>query len=285
MHGVGRLRESRIGRTVAASTLLLALLATGMVATGSATPSGASTSTPILDNMLCLHTVGTGFNNPIDQIILQNAIQLIDFQPAVLGRTMQCNPVSTKVYRAGHVRATWVTNTSAHALCWGLTYTWKPYTVQITNQFGTATMSTGSPTQVCLPTWASTTGAVQRIEIAPAGLDYFTCYPLSTIAGDPQFTPSSSVRVQLQPMGPFYNVTVQTPTKLCVPSTFIDNNVQYNTQTSTDSSMTCFNVAASLELPKRYFNQDVFGSGISYKKWVNGLCLPSTIQVDGPTPP
>lgn len=258
-------------------------LALGGFAVSTSTASGAATKLPPLDSMLCANVSGTGFHKPIDHVILENAIQPVAFAPNVLHRTFGCNPVSLRDGSAHRQSTTWTQDPNPHPLCWGLSYAWKPYTVDIKNAFGEAVMSTGDPTNLCLPSWASASGPVRPSSPAPQGLDYFTCYPLAAIPGDATFTPTKVVAVQSTPRTPFVAVKVRTASRLCVPTTFIDDNQQSSPQTTSDRSMTCFSARTSATLARKYWVQDAFGAGTSRPQHPSALCLPSTIVLEGPT--
>lgn len=257
------------------------LAATGVVASSGVTAS-AGTKLPTLDNMLCVNVRGTGFHKPIDTVDLQNAIQPVFFTPNVIARTQQCNPVNMATGTGRHQSATYIKNPKAHLLCWGLTYSFKAMSVKITNKFGTATMSTGSPASLCLPTWSSFTKTPTPQSPAPAGLDQLTCYPLSSIVGFTNFKVPSTVTVQPKVKGHFMKVKVKAARQLCVPTTMTDNNVQYDPQSTNDRSLTCFSVS-KIALAKRYYDLNVFGAGTSRPTATSSLCLSSTIQVEGPT--
>jgi hypothetical protein len=229
--------------------------------------------------MVCQHVKGSGFHSPIDTVILQNAIQRVFFTPHLLIRTQQCDPVSVAV---GKGKRSYAQNPNAHLLCWSMSYTWKAITVRITNRFGTATLSTGAPTNLCLPTWANTTGPPKPPSTSPPGLDNFVCYPLTAIPGNPGFPPRRGVTVQLALKQLPIKVRVSAPRALCVPSVLIDSNTQYSPQASSDRSLTCFTVS-KLPMASVYYDQNLFGHGISRPTATLNLCVPTTIQVEGPT--
>jgi hypothetical protein len=276
-HGLRRRRQQ------IPAMLAVASLALGGVAIATAPASGASTKVPPLDTMLCANMLGSGFHKPIDHVILENAIQPVPFAPSVTHRTFGCNPISFRYGAAHHQTTTWSQVPNDHPLCWGLSYAWKAYNVDIKNAFGESVMSTGDPTSLCLPSWASTTGPVRPSSPAPEGLDYFTCYPLTAIAGDAGFTVPKVVAVQSQRHTKFVAVMAHSASRLCVPTTFIDDNQQTNPQSTNDRSMTCFGAKTTAKLAPKYWEQNAFGAGISRPEKTTSLCIPSTIVLEGPS--
>lgn len=276
-------RLGRLSQRASVGIAAACLATTGIVITSTAV-SGAGTKIPYVDNTLCVKVRGAGFHNPIDSVILQNAIQPIFFAPLVLSRTVQCNPVAVAAGTTSHPSVSWVRSPQDHLLCWGLTYSWKAMTVQITNRFGTAVLSTGSPSGLCLPTWSSTVTPPKNPSPQPPGIDHFTCYPLSTIAGSPTFKRGKIVRIEPIAPGHFVNVKLKSTSSLCVPTTMIDNvnSVEDSPQTSNDRSLTCFAVTPTT-LAKRYYDLNEFGAGTSRPTATSSMCVPSTIQVKGPT--
>jgi uncharacterized surface anchored protein len=119
-----------------------------------------------------------------------------------------------------------IVNPLTHLACFSLIQTsattsvQPPFTVQIQNQFGTGTLSTGQPVLLCLPSWKNLTAATALSQ--PPGLDHYTCYTVPNAANMPP--PPSPIGLQDQ-----FNkvvrgqvtqstVTLGPPNLLCLPT-------------------------------------------------------------------
>jgi hypothetical protein len=193
--------------------------------------------------------------------------------PKIGAVDLHCNPVQKTVPTG----VTKITNPNAHLLCWNVTASQPAKTVLVTNQFGKAKLKTGSPTQLCLPTWKDLTGPPKKPAAAPPGLSHFTCYTVAYTPGAVRFRPPTSVRLKDQFSTRPVPVKVGAPELLCLPTTKITNGATDPAQ-NTPAHLLCYAVSPT---PKRdpVYDQNQFGTGKINIQKTRLLCLPSTITV------
>ncbi|HUD69797.1 MAG TPA: hypothetical protein VMQ40_06135 [Acidimicrobiales bacterium] len=240
-------------------------------------PSSASPkSTPTLDHFLCYKAVGKGFTVP-KGVQLANQLQPTLFTPTFGAVAFHCNPANKSVPRGVFLAR----HPKAHLLCWAIAYPNFPQTaVSLTNQFGQGDMTASPPTRLCLPTWKSLTGPPKESTKEPAGLDHFTCYPLTVLPGAYAFHTPAFVKVEDQFSFPKYvAVKIGVANLLCVPTVKVVKGVVYKIQAATDKSLMCFPEFTTPIKPQVYdLNQ--FGTGrVFLTKAYERLCLPTVVKV------
>ncbi len=264
---------SRSARAIGLGVASLGLVAASLAVSQ---PSSASPkSVPTLDHFLCYSASGKGYSVPKVQLL--NLLQPKLFSPTIRSVAMHCNPanksVPTGVFLARHPKA--------HLLCWAIAYPNFPQTtVSLTNQFGQGDMTASPPTRLCLPTWKSLTGPPKESTKEPAGLDHFTCYPLTVLPGAYAFHLPASVKVEDQFSFPkFVQVKVGVANLLCVPTVKVVKGKVYKIQAATDKSLMCFPEFTTPIKPQVYdLNQ--FGTGkVFLTKAHERLCLPTVVKV------
>jgi hypothetical protein len=262
--------------------LLLAVavvaLATAGLVSGASLTAGAAP--PPVDHFLCYQAssapsaAGPGFKVP-------TGIRLIDqfapkgFVPRITSVDLHCNPTLKKA-STGNAK---ITNPNGHLLCWKIAAPNQPaHTVQVTNQFGRAMLTTGAPTQLCLPTWKSLTGPPKKPTPAPPRLSHFTCYGVSYVAGTPPFKPPAAVQVRDQFAPKPVNVKVGNPVLLCLPTTKVLPTGKAFRPVNTVTHLLCFAVSPT-PTKSPVFDQNQFGTGKVQIARTKLLCLPSTKKV------
>ncbi len=219
---------------------------------------------PSIDHMLCYSATSTAFSPP-SSALLDNQFNA-SFPVTPVAVTEHCNPVQ-KTLRGV---VTPVNNPLAHLLCWSITTSnQSTFTVNVVNQFGSADLTTGQPTSLCLPTWKSLTGPPSYGPPQPPGLDHFTCYPVS-YTGKARFR---SPFVRLSDQFGNYRVKVGAPTQLCLPTQKTVNSV-VTPITNPNDHLLCFaiNVPAKAHT---VFDQNQFGTGLVKVQKAATVCLPS----------
>jgi len=157
---------------------------------------------PVVDHFLCYAgrrataLGGPGFDVPAG-VGLVNQFNPPGFKPKIGALDVHCNPVE-KLVGSNY---TFVTNPDAHLLCWNITAKKQPtFTVQVSNQFGTALLKTGAATQLCLPSWTSLSGPPNATRdgqpVAPPRLSHFACYAVSYVRGTSPFKAPGPVQLQ-----------------------------------------------------------------------------------------
>jgi alpha-tubulin suppressor-like RCC1 family protein len=193
------------------------------------------------------------------------------FVPSVGAVDLHCNPAQKTV--SG--RITRITNPNAHLLCWRTTAVAQPArTVVVSNQFGRATLTTGQPGQLCLPSWKSVTGRPNLTPVVPPGLNHFTCYSVAYAPGSARFRPPASVTVKDQFSSRPVAVKVGVPKLLCLPTTTILNGVITYPRLS-PTHLLCFNVSPTPTKNPVYDENDFLDEKINILR-TNLLCVPST---------
>ena len=280
--GVAMSRYSRsVSRSTVPGIVAAAIVIAGMIVVLGGSQAASPASTPGgLSHFLCypasIPTTATGVVNggfkPPKVVALANQFTRFSAGPAQI--VEHCNPVQ-KVAK-GVIYP--IINPSAHLLCWGLrAYTWRTFVVQVTNQFGTAKLTTSQPEQLCLPTWKSLTGPPNKKPVQPPGLSHFTCYRVSYM-GKVRFH-QFSVRLTDQ-FGSFIS-QVGSPESLCVPTQKSVNGV-VSPIINPRAHLTCFSVT-DLNKPVTVFDENQFGTSQVVVGRANELCVPSTKFIVPPT--
>ncbi len=175
------------------------------------------------DHMLCYLAIPVKPYKIPTNVVLKNQFTKADgtkLKPKITQtELLHCNPVAK--YISGSLVAP-INNPNGHLLCYPFTVPTQPtHVVQVTNQFGTATLDTGQPNALCLPTWKSLVGPPRKTPNEPAGVDHFTCYPVTY---DPSTTseftpPNPNVSLQDEFSSSPVPVTIGNPEELCAPTT------------------------------------------------------------------
>ncbi len=288
MEHVIRSRKLRIG-------LGALLVATGLAAAGVelAPAAGARThaSAPPLDHFLC-YIAASKFPEP-PAVMLENQFAPNGFLAATSTVSLHCNPVAKTVSLPAGPVTTQITNPAAHLLCFKIkpntAPVQTPFTVKVTNQFGTAVLVTKAPTLLCVPSWKSLTGPPNNPVSTPPGLDHFTCYPVAYVAGGGVFKPAGPVSLQDQFVAAPVPAKVATPKMLCLPtSKTVDPNPNDpgggpTPITNPTMHLLCFGVSVPITAPAGVWDQNQFGTAQVTVRTPSQLCLPSTkVVLSGP---
>ncbi|MGO8870337.1 MAG: DUF6073 family protein [Acidimicrobiales bacterium] len=222
---------------------------------------------PSIDDFKCYTATATGFTPP-SSVSLENQFNTTGFQATPEAVTDHCNPVQEGPPKDRSI----ISNPDAHLLCWSIaTSTQSTFTVSVTNQFGTAELTTGQPTTLCLPSWKSLTGPPDQPAVQPPGLDHFLCYPVTYVPGTPPFQQIPPVALKDE-FGTFH-ATVGAPTQLCLPTQKTVNNV-VTPITDVTNQLLCFAISTHGK-PRTVFDQNQFGTGQVAVNMANNLCLQS----------
>jgi hypothetical protein len=244
--------------------------------TAAAHPARPAAAPPPVDHQLCYNASSSQYKIPAGiRLINQfapNGFVPTSIQPVV---SVHCNPV-VKIAN-GTVYP--ITNLDAHLACYALTAPTQPVkTVQVTNQFGTAVMTTGQPNLLCVPSWKSLTGPPGQTPTTPPNLNHFTCYPVTMKSG--AYNPPP---VQLQDEFASQLVGAQVnpvPQELCLPTEKILPSGQVFPIINATQHLLCFPVSQT-PIITPVWDENQFGTSpvnISSTKW---LCPPSTKTVIG----
>ena len=261
------LLQTSVGRAVAGLGAIM-IVAAGMLVGIQATAHALAA--PRLDHFLCYsaevmpHSLVPGFRPP-STVGLVNQFSSFTVLPVAV--TMHCNPVQKT---ANGVIAP-ITNPNAHLLCWSMTAPrQKTSILWVTNQFGTAELTTYQPNLLCLPTWKSLTGPPNRKPVQPPGLDHFSCYPV-TYTGTGRFKPPAVVSLTDQ-FGSSKS-KVGNPVLLCLPTRKTVHGV-VTPITNPNAQLLCFAVTFPFK-SRSVFDQNQFGTGRVLVQKIGALCLPS----------
>jgi hypothetical protein len=269
------LRPSRLRAIAAAVTVIAGLGGSAVVGALTAAPAGAQ-ATPA-NHYLCYSATATrGFKVP-PGIRLVNSLAPNGFLPTIGAPNLHCNP-ALKVVPNGEFP---IVNPDWHFLGWKLTATQPSATVNATNQFGTATLVTASPTELLVPSWKSLTGKPNQTPNAPPGEDHYTCYPVKYVAGTAPFHPPVPVQVndEFSP-GALTTVTVGVPTVLCVPTEKILPTGGVSQINNPELNYVCFKVSKT-PIKNPVWDQNQFGQGKVTIVKTKTLCLPTTLASTG----
>jgi hypothetical protein len=252
------------------------VVCTGGVVLGTTLGSNAGVAQakpPPVGHFLCYTATAKGFQPPAVELINQFAPN--GFTAAVGAARLHCNPAKKIVGTAKYP----VINANAHLLCFAITAPTQPtFTVAVTNQFGTAELTTGQPGNLCLPSWKSLTGPPNKTPNQPPGLSHFTCYPVAYVPGTPPFKVPPVVQVKDQFAKYPVKVKVGAPQSLCVPTEkMLPTGATYPILNST-THLLCFAVSAT---PRKspVFDENQFGTGAVTIVATKTLCLPSTKKI------
>lgn len=203
-----------------ARKVALVVLVGGSLATGVAMASSAgarATAPPPVDHQLCYHASGA-FKVP-SGVRLINQFSPKGFVPKINPKVVwHCNPVQ-KTLPTG--KSFPITNRIAHLACFTITpaKAQPNHSVVVINQFGSATLVTGQPNLLCVPSWKSLTGPPKKQPTTPPGLNHFTCYSAKVAKG--VYKPPT-VMLKDEFTKTAVSATVnRTPTELCLPTTKI----------------------------------------------------------------
>ncbi|HET9894574.1 MAG TPA: hypothetical protein VFQ44_06530 [Streptosporangiaceae bacterium] len=228
---------------------------------------------PPVDHQLCYTASATGFKIP-QGVILKNQFSPNGFAPVIGGLAIHCNPVQ-KTLPSGQKFP--ITNPDAHLACFTITapISQPTPTVQVTNQFGSATLVPSQPNLLCLPSWKSLTGPPNMTPSQPPGLNHFTCYPVKVRSGSYAPPPvmlqdefvSTAVSAQVSP----------TPNELCLPTEKIVSGADFPIINAV-MHLLCFPVSPTPIRPQ-VWDQNQFGTSVVTIGRTTSLCLPSTKQI------
>lgn len=268
----------RTARRLGVLAAAAGLAAGAFVIVSSGGTSGASSSAPTLDHFLCYPSKVAGFKGVPGNLQLLNVLQPTPFTPRVGVANVHCNPANKSIPGAIFVAK----DPLAHLLCWSIAYKIANQTVLLTNQFGKATMTTGSPGHLCLPSWKSNIAPPNMPTDAPPGLDHFTCYPLTAIASDYGFK-VTGVKAEDEFSAPKYTaLKLGIADSVCVPTTKIVNGIAYPPQSANDLSLVCFPTSPT-PIWKLVYDQNQFGTGpVAPTTKLEGFCAPSNVTVQKP---
>jgi hypothetical protein len=260
----------KIGLTAAVVVMATAGTVAGVAAASASRPAAATASRPAsatLDHQLCYLATANFKRPPV--VVLKN--QFSTFKPKIGKVAVHCNPV-VKTTPTGTFP---ITNPNAHLLCWTITEPTQPTpTVQVANQFGTATLVPGQPNLLCLPTWKSLTGPPTQTAPQPPGLSHFTCYPVKVQSGAYQ-PPPITLQDEFAPKP--VPVTVNpVPQELCLPTQKTVGHKVYKIINPT-MHLLCFPVSQTPILQPWDKNQ--FGTAKVQIIQTSSLCLPSTKKI------
>jgi len=224
-----------------------------------------------------------------------------DFSGGLGAVVWHCNPVQKTAVTSSGKTVTPIVNPDDHLLCWNLdTEPLSPFNVVVTNQFGTAALTTASgstePTTLCAPTWksegsTSCSGCVTlpQTQIQPPGLDHYVCYPASyttTTSGgsssvvEPFGNLPTKLKLQDEFMPKAVKATIGPPNYLCLRTKKVTNGVIPSALINPTVHLVCFPVTAPVTPPPNgVSDQNQFGMGVVVIHENAELCLPSTKQV------
>jgi hypothetical protein len=263
-------RAMKAGLAAAIVVAATAGTVAGVAAASSPRPAQAET----IDHQLC-YVATAKFAKAPPPVVLAN--QFSTFAPTIGPVAYHCNPVEKITPTATYP----ITNPNAHLLCWTITEPAQPTpTVQVTNQFGTATLVPGQPNLLCLPTWKSLTGRPTEKGAEPPGLSHFTCYPVTVQSGGYEPPP---IHLQDEFAPKPVSVTVNpVPQELCLPTqktVVTPTGTKVYKIVNPTMHLLCFDVSKTPI--KRPWDKNQFGTArvrIIKTQW---LCLPSTKTIVG----
>jgi hypothetical protein len=268
---------TRSARALGIAAAVAGLVAMSFLLTRS-TPASAGTSVPMLDHFLCYQAKVAGVPAP-PNVLLQNALDPNAFAPKFGAASAHCNPANKAIPGAIFLAK----DPLAHLLCYTITYKQASQSVALTNQFGKAIMTVGSPGHFCLPAWKSNVAPPNMSIAQPPGLDHFTCYALTAVASTYGFK-TGSVKAEDEFNAPNYTaLKMGEANSLCVPTTKIVAGVVYPPQTANDLSLVCFPTQPT-PFWKTVFDQTQFGESVVHPLAdLEHLCVPSAMVIQKPT--
>lgn len=264
-------RFLRRGTIVLAAIFVLAGSATTALATATtATPDTQTT----FQHYLCYNAVAPrGFTIPAGVELINN-FSSTGFEPTFGVASYQCNPAQKTVPGATFP----ITNRTWHYLCFAITADEPSNSVTVTNQFGSAALTTTSPNDFCAPSWTGLHKTPHNKQSEPPGADHYTCYPV-TYSGSGTYSPPSPVQVSdhFTPRNTSTTVTVGDPQELCVPTEKVLSSGETYPISNPTLNYLCFGVS-STPIKNRVFDQNQFGRGAVAIRPTQWLCLPSTVS-------
>lgn len=277
---MARLRR-RFGRSVMIGITAASIATAGVVLVESSISSASRVAPPgtnpvPLDHFLCYAAKAPNFAVPT-AVTLTNFLNTTPFAPKFIGVAAHCNPNIKRVTTSAGTKTYPVRHAYAHLLCWSIVWQNPPQTVILRNQFGKATMTAGSPTKLCLPTWKSKTGPPNKKPNQPPNLDHFTCYPLKALAASYGFKAPGAIRVEDEFSAPrFVGVKIGIANQLCVPTKKNYQGVSYPPVSAADFSLVCFPVNKT-PFWKTAYDENQFGQAAVFPSAPpEELCVPST---------
>src|SRR6516162_10245844 len=152
---MSRSLRASAGKLVMATAVVVLRIGGTVASVATASPGRAAANPPPVDHQLCYGVSATGSKIP-SGIVLKNQFSPNGFKPKITKAVAHCNPVAKKLPSGKLFK---INNPNAHLLCYQLTAATQPTpTVVVTNQFGSAKLTTGQPNLLCLPSWKSLTG-------------------------------------------------------------------------------------------------------------------------------
>jgi hypothetical protein len=253
----------------------------GASVVGTASASGRP---PAVDHQLCYPTLAS-----TSTFKLPKSVKLINqFNPSgfvpIINKTQgfHCNPVTKTVNTPSGPQVYKVTNPSAHLTCFVMSPggVQASHEVQVQNQFGKATLVTGQPFELCLPSWMSRTGPPNRMTNAPPNLNHFTCYPVQVRQGAfaPPLVLLHDAFTNPSARNPYVPVSVK-PDYLCVATRKVVGAKAYPIINAA-TQLLCF-LVPSRPHPSAVWDQNQFGTAkVTLTQGVLlDLCVPSTMQI------
>jgi hypothetical protein len=233
-----------------------------------------------LDHFLCYAALGPNFANPTN-VSLKNLLNPTPFSPKFVAVSAHCNPAIKRVTTSAGTKTYKILHAYAHLLCWTIAWQNRPQTVILSNQFGKATMTAGSPTKVCLPTWKSKKGPPNKTPNQPPNLDHFTCYPLTLFNRSAYgFKSPGGIKVGDEFSAPkLVSVKAGLANQLCVPTTKYFQGAVYAPVSAADKSLVCFPINKT-PFWKIAYDENQFGQAAVFPSAPpEELCLPSTVTL------
>ncbi len=268
---MSHIRPRRGARASLAAVALLASFGGTVLVTG--LTGGSSAASTTAQHYLCYKaSAKKGFSVPAG-IKLVDIFSSSGFTPTVKGPmyALHCNPAAKTIPGAQFP----ITEPDWHFLGLKITAAQPANTVVMNNQFGQATLVTGPPNELLVPSWKSLTGPPNEPTNTPPGEDHYTCYPVKVMKGT-SYKPPASVQVQDEFSAALTTVTVGKPQELCVPTTKILPTGQSFPPSNPNLYYVCFVVSKTPVITPVY-DQNQFGQGAVTVKGTKWLCLPSTI--------
>jgi hypothetical protein len=208
-----------------------------------------------------------------------------------------CNPTQ-KTTPAGTVSP--IVNPYTHMACFGLptlnpattpgSALPQPYTVQVTNQFGTGRLTTGQSRLLCLPTWKNLPAAVALSQ--PPGLDHYVCYAVTNanMPTPPPLKLQDQFNTALSPPSTT-TAFLGAPNFMCLPS--LKNPVNSlvgglpGKLFHPEAHLVCYPVVRSINSPPApggsVTDQNQFGIGKVVTKLLAEVCVPSFKDIVQPS--
>ena len=257
------------------ATAVVVLGISGAVASiAAASPGRVAAGPPPVDHQLCYGVSATGSKVPAG-IVLKNQFSPNGFKPKITKAVAHCNPVAKQV-PSGKVFK--ITNPNAHLLCYQLTAPTQPTpTVIVTNQFGSAKLTTAQPNLLCLPSWKSLTSPPHHKAPQPPRLNHFTCYPVKVASG--AYHPPAVMLKDEFASKPVSATVNPVPVELCLPTEKIVGAHVFPV-INPAMHLLCFQVSATPVITK-VWDENQFGTSVVTVHATNWLCVPSTKKIVG----